>query len=103
MTAKQILQDIECGEALIYFGTNIALFRQVLEKVYFNSDAILSQLDGVDRNSLELVLRTNNGHLDGWNYSNSIIIYGINLKKGLCGGFWSEKFIDASKIGAKIL
>lgn len=104
MTAKQILQNIERGTALIYFGANIALFKQVVEKVSLCSDALLSQLDGMDRNSLELVLRTDKGRFDGWNYSNSIDLYSINLKKGSCSGFWADKFIDVSKTGgAKIL
>ena len=103
MTAKQILQDIERGTALIYFGANFALFKRVLEEVHSNSDRVLSQLDGVDRNGLKLVLRTDNGRFIGWNYNNSIIVYSINLEKGLCGRIWAEKFIDASKTGAKIL
>ena len=103
MTAKQILQDIKHGTALIYFGANIALFRQVLEKVYSNSDAILWELDGLDRNGLELVLRTCKGRFSGWNCNDSINFYSINPEKGFCGTAWAEKFINASKTGAKIL
>ena len=87
MTTKNILEQVRREpRTLIYFGDNIAQFREVAEAVYPEyADSIVSQVDKYPAGTeLQLVLRTFHGKYDGWNVEDSLAFYHIHLEYGVC-------------------
>ena len=87
MTTKQILEQVKREpRTLIYFGDNIAQFREVAEAVYPEyADRLIDQINGCDRETkFELVIRTFHGKFDGWNVEDSLAFYHIHLEYGVC-------------------
>ena len=86
MTTEQILEQVKREpRTLIYFGDNIAQFREVAEAVSECADGIMSQVDKYPAGTeLQLVLRTFRGKFDGWNGEDSLAFYHINLEYGVC-------------------
>ena len=84
MTTKQILEQVRLKpRTLIYFGDNIAQFREVAESVY---------PEHADR----LVFRTFHGKFDGWNVEDSLAYYHIHLEYGICDYRYGT-FINATR------
>lgn len=87
MTIEQILEQVKRElRTLIYFGDNIAQFREVAEAVYPEyADSIVSQVDECPAGTeLQLVLRTFRGKYDGWNVEDSLAYYHVHLEYGIC-------------------
>ena len=87
MTTEKILEQVKREpRTLIYFGDNIAQFREVAEAVYpEHADSIVSQVDECPAGTkLQLVFRTLHGKYDGWNMKNSLAYYHIHLQYGIC-------------------
>ena len=99
MTTKQILEQVRSEpRTLIYFGDNIAQFREVAEAVYPEyANSIVSQVDEYPAGTeLQLVLRTFRGKYDGWNVEDSLAYYHINLEHGTCAYHYGT-FINATR------
>ena len=87
MKTEKILEQVRREPStLIYFGDNIAQFREVAEAVYPEyADSIVSQVDKYPVGTeLQLVLRTFRGKYDGWNVEDSLAFYHIHLEYGIC-------------------
>ena len=87
MTTEQILEQVRREpRTLIYFGDNIAQFREVAEAVYPEyADRLMAQIDEYDdETELQLVLRTFRGKFDGWNVEGSLRFYHIHIECGIC-------------------
>ena len=86
MTTEQILEQVRREpRTLIYFGDNIAQFREVAEAVSECADSLMGQIDGyLTGTELQLVLRTFRGKFDGWNVEDSLAYYHIHLEYGVC-------------------
>ena len=86
MTTEKILEQVRREpRTLIYFGDNIAQFREVAEAVSECADSLMGQIYGCDcETKFELVLRTFRGKFDGWNVEDSLAYYHIHLEYGVC-------------------
>ena len=87
MTTEKILEQVKREpRTLIYFGDNIAQFREVAEAIYpQRADSLVSQVDEYPAGTkLQLVLRTFRGKYDGWNVEDSLAFYHIHLEYGVC-------------------
>ena len=99
MTTEQILEQVRREpRTLIYFGDNIAQFREVAEAVYPEyADMLMGQINDCDcETKFELVLRTFRGKFDSWNVEDSLAFYHINLKYGICAYHYGT-FINATR------
>lgn len=99
MKTEKILEQVKREtRTLIYFGDNIAQFREVAEAVYPEyADSIVSQVDGYPAGTeLQLVLRTFRGKYDGWNVEDSLAYYHIHLEYGICDYHYGT-FINATR------
>ena len=100
MTTEQILEQVKREMCtLIYFGDNIAQFREVAEAVYpEHADRLVSQVDECPAGTkLQLVLRTfHHGKFNGWNVEDSLAYYHINLEYGICA-YQYGTFINATR------
>lgn len=98
MTTEQILEQVRREpRTLIYFGDNIAQFREVAEAVYKYGDRIVAQIDEyLTGKELQLVFRTFRGKFDGWNVEDSLAYYHINLEHGICAYHYGT-FINATR------
>ena len=99
MTTKQILEQVKREpRTLIYFGDNIAQFREVAEAVYpGHADSLVSQVYEYPAGTkLQLVFRTFHGKYDGWNVKDSLAYYHINLEHGICAYHYGT-FINATR------
>ena len=99
MTTEQILQQVKRNpRTLIYFGDNVAQFREVVRSVYPEcAYRIMAQIDGCDcETKFELVLRTFRGKFDGWNIEDSLQFYHIHLEYGICDHHYGT-FIVATR------
>ena len=98
MTTEKILEQVRREpRTLIYFGDNIAQFREVAEAVCECADGIMSQVDKYPAGTkLQLVLRTSRGKFDGWNVEDSLAYYHIHLEYGVCDHHYGT-FINATR------
>ena len=98
MTTEKILEQVKREtRALIYFGDNIAQFREVAEAVCEHADSIVSQVDEYPAGTkLQLVLRTFHGKYDGWNMKNSLSYYHIHPEYGVCDHYYGT-LINATR------
>ena len=98
MTTKNILEQVKREpRTLIYFGDNIAQFREVAEAVSECADSLVSQIDKYPAGTeLQLALRTFHGKFDGWNAEDSLAFYHINLEHGICAYHYGT-FINATR------
>ena len=99
MKTEKILEQVKREtRTLIYFGDNIAQFREVAEAVYPEyANSIVSQVDEYPAGTeLQLVLRTFRGKYDGWNVEDSLAYYHINLEHGICAYHYGT-FINATR------
>lgn len=99
MTTKQILEQVKREpRTLIYFGDNIAQFREVAEAVYpQRADRFMAQICEYPAGTeLQLVFRTLHGKFDGWNVEDSLAYYHINLEHGICAYHYGT-FINATR------
>lgn len=97
-TEKILEQVMREPRTLIYFGDNIAQFREVAKAVYpEHADSIVSQVDKYPAGTeLQLVLRTFRGKYDGWNVEDSLAYYHIHLEYGICDHYYGT-FINATR------
>ena len=86
MTTEKILEQVKREpRTLIYFGDNIAQFREVAEAVSECADSLVSQIDKYPAGTeLQLALRTFHGKFDGWNAEDSLAFYHIHLEYDVC-------------------
>ncbi len=99
MTTEQILEQVRREpRTLIYFGDNIAQFREVAEAVCpEQAGGLVVQIDEYPADTkLQLVLRTFRGKFDGWNVEDSLAYYHINLEYGICAYHYGT-FINATR------
>ena len=99
MTTEKILEQVKREpRTLIYFGDNIAQFREVAESVYPEpADRLVSQVDEYPAGTkLQLVFRTFHGKFDGWNVEDSLAYYHIHLAYGICDYRYGT-FINATR------
>ena len=99
MTTKQILEQVKREpRTLIYFGDNIAQFREVAEAVCpEQTNSLVAQIDEYPAGTkLQLVFRTFHGKFDGWNVEDSLAYYHINLEHGICAYHYGT-FINATR------
>lgn len=99
MTTEKILEQVRREpRTLIYFGDNIAQFREVAEAVCpEQADSLVVQIDEyLTGTELQLVLRTFRGKFDGWNVEDSLAYYHINLEYGICAYHYGT-FINAMR------
>lgn len=98
MTTKQILEQVRLEpRTLIYFGDNIAQFREVVEAIYPHADRLVSQVDEYPAGTkLQLVFRTFHGKFDGWRVEDSLAYYHIHLEYGICDYHYGT-FINATR------
>lgn len=100
MTTEKILEQVKREpRTLIYFGDNIAQFREVAEAVYPEcAYRLVEQVDEYPADTkLQLVLRTfHHGKFDGWNVEDSLAYYHINLEYGICA-YQYGTFINATR------
>ena len=98
MTTKQILEQVRLEpRTLIYFGDNIAQFREVVEAIYSHADRLVSQVDEYPAGTkLQLVFRTFHGKFDGWRVEDSLAYYHIHLEYGICDYHYGT-FINATR------
>lgn len=98
MTTEQILEQVKREpRTLIYFGDNIAQFREVAEAVSECADSLVSQIDKYPAGTeLQLALRTFHGKFDGWNAVDSLAFYHIHLEYGVCDHYYGT-FINATR------
>lgn len=105
MTTERILEQVKRNpHTLIYFGNNIAQFREVAEAIYPEcADRLVGQIDErEDMDELELAFRTSFGKFDGWNFADSLSFYNIRLDRGICNVRFGT-LIDASKRTVKVV
>ena len=86
MKTEKILEQVKREpRTLIYFGDNIAQFREVAEAVSECADSLVSQIDKYPAGTeLQLALRTFHGKFDGWNAEDSLAFYHIHLEYRVC-------------------
>ena len=99
MTTENILEQVKREpRTLIYFGDNIAQFREVVEAIYpQRADSLVSQVYEYPAGTkLQLVFRTFHGKYDGWNVKDSLAYYHINLEHGICAYHYGT-FINATR------
>ena len=99
MTTEKILEQVRRElRTLIYFGDNIAQFREVAEAVCpKQADSLVAQIDEYSAGTKpQLVLRTFRGKFDGWNVKDSLAYYHINLEHGICAYHYGT-FINATR------
>ena len=99
MTTEQILEQVKREtRTLIYFGDNIAQFREVAEAVCpEQADGLLEQVSGYPADTkLQLVLRIFHGKFNGWNVRETLAYYHINLEHGICAYYYGT-FINATR------
>lgn len=99
MTTEKILEQVRREpRTLIYFGDNIAQFREVADAVYPElADRLVEQIGEYDADTeLQLVFRTFRGRFDGWNVKDSLAYYHINLEYGICAYHYGT-FINATR------
>ena len=98
MTTENILEQVKREpRTLIYFGDNIAQFREVAESVYEHADRLVSQVDEYPAGTkLQLVFRTFHGKFDGWSVEDSLAYYHIHLEYGICDYRYGT-FINATR------
>lgn len=99
MTTEQILEQVKREtRTLIYFGDNIAQFREVAEAIYPEcAYRLVEQVDEYFADTeLQLVLRTFRGKFDGWNVGDSLAFYHIHLEYGICDHHYGT-FINATR------
>ena len=98
MTTEHILEQVSREpRTLIYFGDNIAQFREVAEAVSECADSLVSQIDKYPAGTeLQLALRTFHGKFDGWNMKNSLAFYHIHPEYGICDHHYGT-FINATR------
>ena len=99
MTTEQILEQVKREpRTLIYFGDNIAQFREVAEAVYPEcAYRLVEQVDEYQADTkFELVLRTFRGKFDGWNVEDSLAYYHIHPEYGICERAYGT-FINATR------
>ena len=99
MKTEKILEQVKREpRTLIYFGDNIAQFREVAEAVYPEyADSLVSQIDEYPAGTkLQLVFRTFHGKFDGWNVEDSLAYYHIHLEHGICERAYGT-FINATR------
>ena len=98
MMTKQILEQVRREpRTLIYFGDNIAQFREVVEAIYPHADRLVSQVDEYPAGTkLQLVFRTFHGKFDGWRVEDSLAYYHIHLEYGICDYRYGT-FINATR------
>lgn len=99
MTTEQILEQVKREtRTLIYFGDNIAQFREVAEAIYPEcAYRLVEQVDEYFADTeLQLVLRTFRGKFDGWNVEDSLAYYHINLEHETCAYHYGT-FINATR------
>ena len=98
MKTEQILEQVRREpRTLIYFGDNIAQFREVAEAVSECADGIMSQIDKYPAGTeLQLVPRTFHGKYDGWNVEDSLAFYHIHLEHEICAYHYGT-FINATR------
>ena len=98
MKTEQILEQVKREpRTLIYFGDNIAQFREVAEAVSECADSLVSQIDKYPAGTkLQLVLRTFRGKYDGWNVEDSLAFYHIHPEYGICDHHYGT-FINATR------
>ena len=98
MTTEKILEQVRREpRTLIYFGDNIAQFREVAEAVSECADSLVSQIDKYPAGTeLQLVFRTLHGKFDGWNMKNSLAFYHIHPEYGICDHHYGT-FINATR------
>ena len=98
MTTEKILEQVKREtRTLIYFGDNIAQFREVAEAVSECADSLMSQIDKYPAGTkLQLVFRTFHGKFDGWNVEDSLAYYHIHLEHGICAYHYGT-FINATR------
>ena len=98
MTTEKILEQVKREpRTLIYFGDNIAQFREVVEAIYPHADRLVSQVDEYPAGTkLQLVFRTFHGKFDGWRVEDSLAYYHIHLEYGICDYHYGT-FINATR------
>ena len=98
MKTEKILEQVKREpRTLIYFGDNIAQFREVAEAVSECADSLVSQIDKYPAGTeLQLALRTFHGKFDGWNMKNSLAFYHIHPEYGICDHHYGT-FINATR------
>lgn len=99
MTTEQILEQVKREtRTLIYFGDNIAQFREVAEAVCpEQTNSLVAQIDEYPADTkLQLVFRTFRGKYDGWNVEDSLAYYHINLEHEICAYHYGT-FINATR------
>ena len=99
MTTEQILERVRREpRTLIYFGDNIAQFREVVEAIYpQRADRFMAQICEYPAGTeLQLVLRTFRGKYDGWNVEDSLAYYHIHPEYGICERAYGT-FINATR------
>ena len=98
MTTEKILEQAKREpRTLIYFGDNIAQFREVAEAVSECADSLVSQIDKYPAGTeLQLAFRTFHGKFDGWNMKNSLSYYHIHPEYGICDYHYGT-FINATR------
>ena len=99
MTTEKILEQVKREpRTLIYFGDNIAQFREVAEAVCpEQTNSLVAQIDEYPADTkLQLVFRTFRGKFDGWNVEDSLAYYHINLEHCLCAYHYGT-FINATR------
>lgn len=99
MTTEQILEQVKREtRTLIYFGDNIAQFREVAEAVCpEQTNSLLEQVSGYPAGTkLQLVFRTFHGKFDGWNVEDSLAYYHIHPEYGICDYHYGT-FINATR------
>ena len=99
MTTEKILEQMKREpRTLIYFGDNIAQFREVAEAVCpEQTNSLVAQIDEYPAGTeLQLVLRTFRGKFDGWNVEDSLAYYHIHLEHGICAYHYGT-FINATR------
>ena len=99
MITEKILEQVKREpRTLIYFGDNIAQFREVVEAIYpQRADRFMAQICEYPAGTeLQLVFRTLHGKFDGWNMKNSLAFYHIHPEYGICDYHYGT-FINATR------
>ena len=99
MITEKILEQVKREtRTLIYFGDNIAQFREVAEAICSQrADMFMTQIcEYPVGTELQLVLRTFRGKYDGWNVEDSLAFYHIHPEYGICDHHYGT-FINATR------
>ena len=99
MTTEQILERVSREpRTLIYFGDNIAQFREVVKAICpQRADRFMAQICEYPAGTeLQLVFRTLHGKFIGWNVEDSLAYYHIHLEYGVCDHHYGT-FINATR------